>query len=803
MKEGNGVPNIVSRGVIDPKPSGVVMINDQKGALESPLTTGVEDESLEHIRELTQKLESLKAQNEEVNKQIEEDEMDSRTQVADLTKGKERLKHVYKEKEEGSAELKKHGNHLDKLNRSAQSRKAAKEKQLQQKKAERQRVTDDIARWDREIVQMRNDIENMAHEKTSILAEKDSFVAEKRKAIADDQAAFKSLEEDIRVKGIQMKALEQTREEMNIDCGADEELGRMRAAKGKDEAWEYRYQNMQAELTHRRQELQTASMEEQQAKDVLNWWLEKRARNGEQFIPIPGLEFPSVSRKKSRRSRHSNSRTSTVSSANFHGRPASLGDDSVMVPPFASPAPFFNMGNGTAIPPGSGQIESSQEEANMLIGGALMGPAANELLPSNLFRDEDMANQLFPTVRRDSSGNSGNDGFGRHTVSASDASNRGPNTPASGSSRGGSILPSPHESMQNLHGYHSRSDTFDDNDRQSISSIPASLRPSLGAESNPLAPNRFANLFSSPFSRQRGKSNGQEPPMLGTLKQGQSHSFDIDNAGGRRRRTSHGYWANPIGGLLARNSADAGGAVMTSSARKSRLNMFGSKLDNLEPNAFADQPSSSRPSSTYSHDGLLGRLSTDSQHAMWPTPDGLSNRNSPLGVNWAPTSSGPWSHLPSRRPSVQHGSTSNLSLGFMPLETDEYVGPLRKQTSDQAPIGTRPQSSQRPATPKLNPAAPSFKTLFSRGDAKKTTKQEKIANKASDRLRDKEAETGEADDGESINESSPPNSRLSRDAQSITTATSAADSYDSVDRSTSGTPSEAVTPSGLRNRRRA
>ena len=796
VKDGNGIPNLVSRSVIDPKNSGSVLINDQSGALESPLVAGVENESPEHIRELIQKLESLKAQKEEVEKQIEEDDMDSRTQIADLAKEKERLKQAYKEKEEASAELRKHGNHLDKLNRSAQSRKAAKEKQLQQKKAERQRVKDDIARWDREIVEMRNDIENMAHEKTHVLVEKEFFVAGKRKALADDQAAIKTLEEDIRVKGIQIKALEQTREEMNIDCGADEELDRIRVAKEKDEAWEYRYQNMQAELAHRRQELQTANMEEQRAKDVLTWWLEKRARNGEQFIPIPGLEFPSVSRNKSRRSRHSNSRTSTISSSNYQGRPASLGDDSVMVPPFAGATPFFNMGNGTAISPGSGQIEPSQEEANILIGGALMSPAANELLPSNLFRDEDMANQLFPAVRRDSSGNNGNDGFVRHAVPASDSSNRGPNTPASGSSRGGSILPSPHESMHNLHGYHSRSDTFDDNDRQSISSIPASLRPSLGAESNPLAPNRFANLFSSPFSRQRGKSNGQEPPMLGTLKQGQSHSFDIDDVGGRRRRGSHGYWANPIGGLLARNSAGPGTAVMTSSGRKSRLNMFGSKLDSLEPNAFADQPSSSRPSSTYSHDGLLGRLSTESQHAMWPAPDGLPNRNSPIGVNWAPNSSGPWSHLPSRRPSVQHESTSNLSLGTVPLEPDEYVGLLRKQTCDQAPIGTRPQSSQRPATPKLNPAAPSFKTLFSRGDAKKTTKQEKVANKASDKLRDKEIEKVEADDGESINDSSPPNSRLSRDAQSITTATSAADSYDSIDRSTSGTPSEAMTPSG-------
>lgn len=795
-KDSSVVQSTVTRGLIDQKVSGGTYINDQSGGLASPLAAGGDDESSEHIRHLTEKLESLKTQKEDVDRQIEEDDLDSKTQVADLNKEKERLKQVFREKEEASAELKKHGNYLDKLNRSSQSRKAAKEKQLQQKKAERQRVKDDIGRWDREIAVMRNDIEDMACEKARIFAEKDAFITERRNTIADDQVAIKSLEEEIRVKGIQIKALEQTREEMNIDGGNSEGRDRIRGAeKEKDEAWDYRYQNMQSELAHRRQDLQTASMEEQRAKDVLNWWLEKRAKIGEQLIPITGLEYPSVSRSKSRRNRQSNSRTCTVSSSNYHGRPASLGDDSVVVPPFASATPFFSMGNGTAISPGSAQLERSQE-ANMLTGGALMSPAATELLPSNLFRDEDVANQSFPPIRQESSGNSGSDFYVRHAVSASDASNRGPNTPASGSSRGGSILPSPHESMQNLQGYHSRSDTLDENDGQSISSIPASLRPSLRAESNPLAPNRFANLFSSPFSRQRGKSSGQEPPLLGTLKQGQSHSFDIDDVGGRRRRGSHGYWTNPIGGLLARNSTGPGGALMTSSGRKSRLNMFGSRLDSLEPNVFVDQPSTSRPSSTYSHDGLFGRLSSDSQHAVWPLPDGLPNRGSPLGVNWAPTSGGPWSHLPSRQPSVQHGSTSNLSLGTTPLESGEYAGPLRKQTSDQAPIGTRPQSSQRSATPKLNPTAPSFMTLFSRGDTKKTTRQEKAANKASDKSRDKDFEKTEAEDGESNNEASPPNPRLSRDAQSITTATSAADSYDSIDRSTSGTPSEAMTPSG-------
>ena len=804
IKDTNGVQHQVARNVAGRSNSIGAHALDQNGGMISLLAGGDEDESPEHIRQLTERLESLKSQKEEVDRQIEEEDIESRYQIAELTRERDRFRQIYKEKEEASAELRRHGNHLDKVNRSAQSRKAAKEKQLQQKKAERQKVKEEIVHWDREIVEMRNDIDEMANERTRVTVEKGDFIEEKRKAISDDQAAIKVLEEDIRAKGVQIKALEQQREEMNID--GDEERERSRAEQEKDEAWEMRYQQIQMELAHWRQGLQTASIEEQQSKDHLNWWLDKKARNGEQFMPIPSLEFPSLSRSKSRRSRNSNSRNSTISHPNYQGAPGTLSSDSAMAAPYSTAIPFFNMGNGAAASPGSGQLELSQAGAEMLTGGALISPAANELLPSNLFRDEDVANQFPPALRRDSSGNSGNDAFPRHAVSASDASNRGPNTPVSASSRGGSMLPSPHESMQNLHGYHSRSDTFDDNDRQSISSIPASLRPSLAGESNPLASNnRFTNLFSSPFTRQRGKSSAQEPPLLGTLKQGQSHSFprnlaedDVDAVSGRRRRGSHG-WANPMAGLLARNTTGADGdgviTARTSSGRKSRLNMFGSKFDSLEANAFADQPPTSRPTSTYSYDQSFTRPSSDSQRAMWPASESIPNRNSPLGANWAPTSAGgPWSHVPSRRPSVQRGSTTNLSIGSTPLDPDEYVGPLKKQKSDQAPIGTRPLSSQRPITPKLNPAAPSFKTLFGRGDAKKTTKQEKSGK--GDKSKEKESEKVETDDGESVSETSPPNPRLSRDAQSITTATSAADSYDSIDRSTSGTPSEAVTPWG-------
>ncbi len=765
-----------------------------------------EDESPETIRRLTERLDFLRKEVLRTGKETYEEEQESKRHLVELTKERDSLKQVLKEKEEASSELRRHGNHLDKLNRAAQSRKAAKEKQLQQKKADRQKLRDDTARWDREITEMKRDTEDMEREKTDVIAAKDKEVADIRKGIAEDVAIIKSLEEEIRIKGIQIKSMEKDREKMNNDGGEDHE--RSRSERESDQEWETKVQAIQAQLASFWQAVQHAELEKQQAEDHLNWWLTRRARNPEQFAPIPSLELASsIQRSRSRRNRQNNSRASTMSSpqASYQSRPVSFHNGAAISPPFAATSPFFNMSNGMTVPSGPERTGLSQTEAEMLTGGGPMSPAANSLLPSNLFRDEDVITQRFTdTVGQEPSGTANPDLFLGHVVSNSDTSAHGPHTPVSAGSRAGSLFSSPHDSLHNLHGYQTRQDPFVEGENHLVNPTSAPFQSSIAADSNPLVTSRLVNLFSSTFNRQRVKPSTQEPPLLGTLKQGQSQSFPrnleqdhLDSSASRRRRGSHGTWANPMAGLLNRNTGNPEDSGLitarTGSGRRSRLNMFGSKFDGLDSTAFADQPSSSRPSSTYSYDQVLPRPSSDSQRLGWAVPDSVPARSSPLGVNWS-TGSGPWSRAPSRRPSVQHGSTSNLSIGSTPLDPEGYTGSFSKQSSEQAPIGTRPQSSQRPVTPKLNPAAPSFKTIFTRGDAKKTTKSEKT--KSTEKPKDRDGEKGETDEFDPVLDSSPQNPRLSRDAQSITTATSTADSHDSFDRSTSGTPSEAMTPSG-------
>ena len=92
----------------------------------------------------------------------------------------------------------------------------------------------------------------------------------------------------------------------------------------------------------------------------------------------------------------------------------------------------------------------------------------------------------------------------------------------------------------------------------------------------------------------------------------------------------------------------------------------------------------------------------------------------------------------------------------------------------QAPIGTRPSSSQRPLTPKLNPAAPSFTTQFFARRASKNKEKAKL----------KAGEKGTPELGPE--DASPPDSRKSKDTQSLATNGSTTESRESLERTASG-----------------
>ena len=528
------------------------------------------------------------------------------------------------------------------------------------------------------------------------------------------------------------------------------------------------------------------------------------------FSPIPGLDYPASSvPHPARRVRQGTSRASTVSqsSSGYPMNPSTLNSISSMSPAFSSASPFFNMSNGMTIPSSTDPLAMSQREVDILTGGALMSPTANNLLPSNLLRDDDVSSRLFgfdgPVERREEARISPVIST-PYMAPGTEGNTQDPHSPMSTDSRSPSLLSSPQESIQNLHGYHLSREILADNDRHSVHSTSSPFVPNIATGTTGLNGRRLTGLFN--FNRQRGKSAINEPPPLGTLKQRQSQSFPrnfdqepLDPISSARRRLGSGYWTNPMSSFLTRNNMTSGtgadGETASSArlnfARKSRLHMFGSKLEPSDQLASLNRSVSPRPSSTYSFDNMLP---SDGQPFGWGASDSAHQRSSPFVADW---STGPWSRNQSRRASIQHGSTSNLSLGSTPLDPEAFSSHYAKKTTPTAPIRTRrSKAAHRTAAPKLNPAAPSFTTrLFSRSDTKKTPKGDKLGEKSTEISKSKDHNKSKDVDSDNIpDDGSPPNSRLSKDTHSIATAF-VGDSHDSLDHSTSATPSEGTATS--------
>jgi hypothetical protein len=545
-----------------------------------------------------------------------------------------------------------------------------------------------------------------------------------------------------------------------------------------------------------------AEIECQQADDRLKYWLAKKGSQSNAFAPIQGLDFPSVSTAHtSRRLRQGASRASTISQASS-GYPLNsspFNSISGLSPKFANASSHFNMNNGTTASCNAEQIDMSPQE---LEGseGAPMSEDAQKLLPSDLLGDDDGLGDSVPDDGEEGASSS------HHRLSymsMTNGSNNQDNSPMSLDSRSPSLISSPRESLHNLHGYYPAREQLTESDRQSIQSAHSPFASSITAGSNAMNGRKLTGLFN--FNRQRGKSSINEAPLLGTLKQGQSQSFPrnfdqepLDALSPARRRIGSGNWTNPMSSFLTRSTmgsaSGADGDSRLGFSRKGRLHMFGPKLDTADQLAALNRSDSPRPSSTYSYENALPRPSSDSHPFGWAPSDSALQRSSPLHVDWSSLGgSGPWSRTQSRRASIQHGSTSNLSIGSTPLDPSDFSSPYASKLTP-APIGTgRGKAKQRAATPKLNPAAPSFTTrLFSRNDTKKSTKGDKTPGEKPDKGKDIEKSKDLDSDTNAEFDSSPSASRLSKDTHSITTAVSIGESHDSLDHAVSSTPSEGV-----------
>lgn len=413
-------------------------------------------------------------------------------------------------------------------------------------------------------------------------------------------------------------------------------------------------------------------------------------------------------------------------------------------------------------------------------GNPQMSPRADALLPSDLLGDEESPEFPNPPVRARFTNIESNKQIENFPQDASSPA-------ASSGSRPGSLFASPHEN-------HHRQET----DQQQV---PLEISDDDAPKS---ATRRLSGIFG--LHRPRGKTLAEEPPLLGSLKPNQSQSYprnvdELDPIGSRRRRLSHtGHWTNSIS-LLPKNNANSVTADSSSDQAPSRraafsnifsssrfgfgsggkhgensdlstgYNQFSPRHDPIDPSSILGTVRrgslSPRPSSTFSFENHLPHPSTDNRHFGWPSTDNKADNRSPLGIDW--TSPSTWSRGMSRRPSTQYGSSGHLPLSLTG-EPEFLQDSYERQTRPlQAPIGTRPSSSHRPITPKLNPAAPSFTTVPDEWSDRREWEKYNSQDRDVDGNFDNRTHDG-----------SPSESRLSRDSQSLSTFTG--DSYESLER---------------------
>lgn len=202
----------------------------------------------ESMQQLTEKFEAIRKETEDVTSQVVKDVEDYRQQLQELTKEKEQKKQILKEKEEASEKLKKEVNYSERANRQAQNRKSQREKLLKEKQAERTKKQDEMVRWKREIEDMKKERDAWAREKETRTAAKEAKVQQLEKEISKRQKALVILEEEIRMKGLQIKELEAERKSLPGAQDDDESRARDALDAQLDQDWVTKERKLTSQL---------------------------------------------------------------------------------------------------------------------------------------------------------------------------------------------------------------------------------------------------------------------------------------------------------------------------------------------------------------------------------------------------------------------------------------------------------------------------------------------------------------------------------------------------------------------------
>lgn len=701
------------------------------------------DDSSEAVRELTNRLEILRRDNDETERQEREEQEDFESTRKALEEERDRYRKQLKEKDDTSRDLKKEVTRLERANTSVQGSKNNAERKLQHKHNDRKKMKDDITRWDHEVEEMRAAVEKLLEQKDALEKETESKLDSYRDQLAKEQEANKALEEDIKDKSMQIKGLEQDQRKSS-DGDFDPILQTTDALDEEERAFEGRLRSLQMRYTNSWNDMVASEATYQSCQQHLIRLQQRRLSTPQAFASTPTLEAAPTRRTSNRRGRAGSllNDTQVASSTTFGAIGAPPANSHSVSPTYSNiGSPFFNMTNGMTLGPEERRRPASftQEQINEITAGAPMSPStAGALLPSNLFTDDvastaasnlesearrnhDVSKPAYLNYRhilnddaasldhRSNRNSTALPGLGAipglgAASSAEPTEKRVPSSPTSADSRSPSIYMSPRASTNHL----PHKDSFNEVDRRSIRSNTNSSR---GQSST----SRFFGGLSS-LRHRAGKASQDEGPALGSLKSSQTQSMPRQDPPEQdgidpKRRGSHsggGWMGMPsISQAFSRNTKDAEVTSVHSNElpRSSRLRPFGvfGRSGGGDPwlaSSLLNRSIPPRPPSAHSSDNanVLPRPDTGSETRFgWPVEGSISDRQriSPLGADWAVPGATSWSRHPSRRPSAQYGPSA-LNADTMIYDSD--MSPSVRRSPTQAPIGTRPQTSHGQGT---------------------------------------------------------------------------------------------------------
>ncbi|GAP85414.1 putative fibronectin type iii domain-containing protein [Rosellinia necatrix] len=751
-RDANTNPSVGRRNTLTRKHS------PSTASMEPPTKEIVDDYSAQSLQKLGENFESIRKEIEEIQLQIAKEEKEYKEMVEELAEEKKLKKRIQKEKDDMTEKLKREVGSTERAMRSAQQRKTQKEKLLRDRKAERQKLHDDITKWDKDIASMRKRQGCFEKEKEEFQRQADARSEALRQDIAQAQASLAQEEAELKEKGRELKEAEDQRKK--LPGGEESEEWREKDAEIRRN-WDMRLKEL-----HRR--LYAANKRLRLANDygrVLQTQLAAAQQSGLPFMynqaNSSGVEFDSGAQNQlKRRSRNSNSLSAVVIPSpaqsfavtdRSYGAAQNFGPSRPPTMPPGFPQGSF-MDNHI---PFSGSLD--EDGIRALTAGAPLSPTATSLLPAGMLDDlldDDPPSPGSMLPRHDT--------FGSGMTHEYDAQ-----SPTS-SARSPSLMSSPQSSTHHLP---FSQYAGDNSDRRSL----RGFRGDFGPSSSPIPPapqtshrNRFIPWL------HRGPKETDEAPALGTLKPSQSQSLprqteDDDPAPNKRRISfSSGWNMFNRGAMPPRPDAVETTAPSPRGLASRRLGL--GTNTSLGSNIFSERdPNSPRPLSIASSE--IPRPSTDSG-SIW------ARSLQPQSRLW-PTEDGPWtgSRNPSRRPSL-HGSPSQLKTTLADAD-DEILDDselLHASPSQVGIIGTKPPKT---LSQRLNPAAPMFiGNLFrARGEKEKESDKEAKDHKDKSKTRGKDKETKEenprksfasiSDIGTTSLDESPSDSRKSRDTFSM------------------------------------